>query len=178
MAACARCPLAAAAPRSEDWPRGRQGLVVAAPFIFLFALEEVLPCSRARGQGLRRFPELSTWQGLLLRRVGLVAVIVVLAIFNTVLGEELLFRGLLLPRMRASSEECDWVANGVLFARTTCICRGSSRPPWWTSSLSPTPRGGSRARGWGSSCTRLRASSSSLSSSPSCCDDHWMENHG
>jgi hypothetical protein len=31
---------------------------------------------------------------------GWFAVIVVLAVFNTVLGEELLFRGLLLPRMR------------------------------------------------------------------------------
>ena len=47
---------------------------------------------------------------------GWFAVIVVFAVFNTVLGEELLFRGLLLPRMRAVFGRGDWVANGVLFA--------------------------------------------------------------
>jgi uncharacterized protein len=44
------------------------------------------------------------------------AVLVVLLIFNTVLGEELLFRGLLLPRMRGVFGRRDWVANGALFA--------------------------------------------------------------
>jgi uncharacterized protein len=33
-----------------------------------------------------------------------------------VLGEELLFRGLLLPRMNGAFGRGDWVANGVLFA--------------------------------------------------------------
>jgi membrane protease YdiL (CAAX protease family) len=37
-------------------------------------------------------------------------------VFNTVVGEELLFRGLLLPRMHDAFGERDWVANGVLFA--------------------------------------------------------------
>ena len=46
---------------------------------------------------------------------GWLAVIVVFVVFNTVLGEELLFRGLLLPRMRAVFGRGDWVANGVLF---------------------------------------------------------------
>ena len=36
--------------------------------------------------------------------------------FNTVLGEELLFRGFLLPRMQGAFGKRDWVANGVLFA--------------------------------------------------------------
>ena len=36
--------------------------------------------------------------------------------FNTVLGEELLFRGLLLPRMNGAFGDKDWVANGLLFA--------------------------------------------------------------
>ncbi|WP_323100021.1 CPBP family intramembrane glutamic endopeptidase [Intrasporangium sp. YIM S08009] len=44
------------------------------------------------------------------------AVIVVMAVFNTVLGEELLFRGLLLPRMRGVFGRADWLANGILFA--------------------------------------------------------------
>jgi membrane protease YdiL (CAAX protease family) len=33
-----------------------------------------------------------------------------------VLGEELLFRGLLLPRMEGTFGRWDWAANGVLFA--------------------------------------------------------------
>ena len=37
------------------------------------------------------------------------------AVFNTVLGEELLFRGLLLPRMAGVFRRADWVANGLLF---------------------------------------------------------------
>ena len=44
------------------------------------------------------------------------AVIVALFVFNSVLGEELLFRGLLLPRMQGAFGRFDWVANGVLFA--------------------------------------------------------------
>jgi membrane protease YdiL (CAAX protease family) len=44
------------------------------------------------------------------------AIVVALVLFNTVLGEELLFRGLLLPRMNGAFGERDWVANGVLFA--------------------------------------------------------------
>jgi membrane protease YdiL (CAAX protease family) len=47
---------------------------------------------------------------------GWFALIVVLLIFNTVLGEELLFRGLLLPRMRGAFGRYDWIANGTLFA--------------------------------------------------------------
>lgn len=37
------------------------------------------------------------------------------ALFNTVVGEELLFRGLLLPRMNGAFGKWDWVANGILF---------------------------------------------------------------
>ncbi len=46
---------------------------------------------------------------------GWFALVVVFVVFNTVVGEELLFRGLLLPRMRAAFGRRDWVANGVLF---------------------------------------------------------------
>ena len=35
--------------------------------------------------------------------------------FNTVIGEELLFRGILLPRMAGVFGKWDWVANGILF---------------------------------------------------------------
>jgi uncharacterized protein len=37
------------------------------------------------------------------------------ALFNTFLGEELLFRGLLLPRMAGVFGKWDWVMNGLLF---------------------------------------------------------------
>jgi membrane protease YdiL (CAAX protease family) len=40
---------------------------------------------------------------------------VVLGLFNTVIGEELLFRGILLPKMQGVFGRRDWLANGVLF---------------------------------------------------------------
>lgn len=43
------------------------------------------------------------------------ALMVTMMVLNTVLGEELLFRGLLLPRMRGAFGRWDWLANGVLF---------------------------------------------------------------
>jgi membrane protease YdiL (CAAX protease family) len=39
-----------------------------------------------------------------------------LGVFNTILGEELLFRGILLPKMNGVFGKRDWVANGLLFA--------------------------------------------------------------
>lgn len=46
---------------------------------------------------------------------GVLALFVVTALFNTVLGEELLFRGVLLPRMAGFFGRWDWLANGVIF---------------------------------------------------------------
>ena len=43
------------------------------------------------------------------------ALYLVNAVFNTFLGEELLFRGLLLPRMAGVFPGRDWIANGLLF---------------------------------------------------------------
>jgi membrane protease YdiL (CAAX protease family) len=43
------------------------------------------------------------------------ALFVVQAIFNTILGEEFLFRGVLLPKMEGVFGRWSWVANGVLF---------------------------------------------------------------
>jgi membrane protease YdiL (CAAX protease family) len=40
---------------------------------------------------------------------------VVFAVFNSILGEELLFRGVLLPKMEGVFGRWSWVANGVLF---------------------------------------------------------------
>lgn len=46
---------------------------------------------------------------------GMLALFVLSALFNTFLGEELLFRGLLLPRMAGVFGRWDWVMNGLLF---------------------------------------------------------------
>ncbi|HET6845810.1 MAG TPA: CPBP family intramembrane glutamic endopeptidase [Anaerolineales bacterium] len=46
---------------------------------------------------------------------GLFLLFLVQMFFNTVIGEELLFRGLLLPRMAAAFGKRDWLANGILF---------------------------------------------------------------
>jgi membrane protease YdiL (CAAX protease family) len=43
------------------------------------------------------------------------ALFVVQAAFNTILGEEFLFRGVLLPKMEGVFGRGSWVANGVLF---------------------------------------------------------------
>jgi membrane protease YdiL (CAAX protease family) len=40
---------------------------------------------------------------------------VVFAVFNSILGEEFLFRGVLLPKMEGVFGSWSWVANGVLF---------------------------------------------------------------
>ena len=47
---------------------------------------------------------------------GWFALLAAMFVFNTVLGEELLFRGFLLPRMNGVFGRRDWLANGVLFA--------------------------------------------------------------
>jgi len=47
---------------------------------------------------------------------GLLALFVVSALFNTFLGEEFLFRGVLLPKMEGVFGRWDWVANGILFS--------------------------------------------------------------
>ena len=44
------------------------------------------------------------------------ALVVVQSIFNSILGEEFLFRGVLLPRMDGVFGRWSWVANNVLFA--------------------------------------------------------------
>jgi uncharacterized protein len=86
-------------------------------FIFLFALEEALPA--IPGPSVRDFSDFldsDRGEDFFRGAWGWYAVLAVLAVFNTVLGEELLFRGLLLPRMQGVFGRGDFVANGVLFA--------------------------------------------------------------
>jgi len=45
----------------------------------------------------------------------LLALQVVLSLFNTCLGEEFMFRGVLLPKMKGVFGRWDWIANAVIF---------------------------------------------------------------
>jgi membrane protease YdiL (CAAX protease family) len=86
-------------------------------FVFLFGLWTMVPS--IPGPSPRAFADFidsDRGEEFFSGAWGWFAVVVVLAIFNTVLGEELLFRGLLLPRMQGAFGRWDWVANGVLFA--------------------------------------------------------------
>lgn len=47
---------------------------------------------------------------------GLLGLYLVSSLFNTFLGEEFIFRGVLLPKMEGTFGKWDWLANGVLFS--------------------------------------------------------------
>jgi membrane protease YdiL (CAAX protease family) len=88
------------------------------PFFLLFALWEAFGISITgpSNRDLTVFLPSERGQEFFRGAWGWFAVVVVLQIFNSFLGEELLFRGLLLPRMRGVFGRVDFVANGVLFA--------------------------------------------------------------
>jgi membrane protease YdiL (CAAX protease family) len=105
--------------RAPSDSSGRRGLVWLWLPVFLpgYAVLSVAPIDLPEPAD-RSFAELLTsgeGHDILRGSWGLFALIVVMQLFNTVLGEELLFRGLLLPRMRGAFGRLDWVANGVLF---------------------------------------------------------------
>ena len=82
----------------------------------LLALEEMLPSIPSPvSRDLAAFFGSSQGQAWMSGNWGWFVILIVLFVFNTVLGEELLFRGLMLPRM-ARFGRADWVVNGVLFA--------------------------------------------------------------
>lgn len=105
------------APTRADGRHDRRLWWLVVPLSLGFAAEQLIPwppfpATRDLGTFLgsdagRAFWEGNwTWFGILL----------VMVVFNTVLGEELLFRGWLLPRMQGAFGRADWVVNGVLFA--------------------------------------------------------------
>jgi uncharacterized protein len=108
--------------RSPRSPRsGRAGgrlWLVLIPLMVAFAAEEFIsggiPTPANRDMGT--FLDSHAGKVFLHGAWGWFALIVVLGLFNTVLGEELLFRGFLLPRMNGAFGRRDWVANGILFA--------------------------------------------------------------
>jgi membrane protease YdiL (CAAX protease family) len=86
-------------------------------FIAIFGIEQLLPgLSGPSPRDFGEFVSHDSGKDFFSGAWGWFAVVVVLAVFNTVLGEELLFRGLLLPRMKGVFGRRDWIANGVLFA--------------------------------------------------------------
>jgi membrane protease YdiL (CAAX protease family) len=105
-------------PRSPRTGRsgGRTWLVVI-PLVVLFAAAGLVPGpSGPPSRDLGAFLDSATGRDFLAGNWTWFSVLVVLWVFNTVLGEELLFRGLLLPRMNGVFGRLDWLANGVLFA--------------------------------------------------------------
>ena len=140
--------------------RGGRVWLILLPCILLFGAEESIPSPLpAAGHDLPTFLQSAAGTHLLSGNWAWLAVIAALAIFNTVLGEELLFRGLLLPRMQDAFGRGDWVANGVLFALYHLhMPRGPSPAPWSTPSPSRCRRAGTAAPGSASSCTARRAS--------------------
>ena len=116
MAARARRVVAAIPQGSEDRTGRRKSLVVAGPLVVLLALLQEVPAIPGPSvRDLANFLDSDRGEAFFSGSWGWFAVVVVFVIFNTVLGEELLFRGLLLPRMQAVFGKGDWVANGVLF---------------------------------------------------------------
>ena len=106
------------APRSpRSGRRGRWAWLVVIPLVIGFGIEAMLPTlPPAEGHDLGAFPASDAGQSFLSGNWGWFAILAAMVTLNTVLGEELLFRGLLLPRMQGVFGRWDWAANGALFA--------------------------------------------------------------
>ena len=106
------------APRSpKTGRRGGKMWWIVAPLIVALAAEEMIPTfAQPANRDFGTF--LGTHSGHVFMHGAWFwfGLIIVEMVFNTVLGEELLFRGFLLPRMNGAFGDKDWIANGVLFA--------------------------------------------------------------
>jgi membrane protease YdiL (CAAX protease family) len=103
-------------PSDRTGRRGGRLWLWTVPFILGFAAVELIPF-RPHGPSnhdFGAFLESTQGRAALSGDWALFALILALFAFNTVLGEELLFRGLLLPRMHGVFGRADWVVNGVL----------------------------------------------------------------
>jgi len=92
--------------------------LVLVPALLIFQAEEFIPdpFPPAAGHDFAAFAQSDAGAAFMPGNWVWYALIVALVAFNTVLGEELLFRGVLLPRMQGAFGRFDWVANGFLFA--------------------------------------------------------------
>jgi membrane protease YdiL (CAAX protease family) len=106
------------APRSpRSGRRGGRVWLVVVPLILVFGAEELIPAlPHPAGRDFGDFLDSHAGHALFAGSWGWFALLATLLVFNTVLGEELLFRGFLLPRMNGVFGRRDWLANGVLFA--------------------------------------------------------------
>ena len=88
-------------------------------FVIIFFLGGFLGSATGRlFPALTRLPSLDLGQLAVAEFIGawwLVGVALLSCVFNYFLGEEFLFRGVLLPKMRAAFGKWDWIANAVLF---------------------------------------------------------------
>lgn len=106
-------------PRSPRTGRigGRLWLVVVPLMLLLAAAPFLIPeLPNPESRNMGAFLQSDAGQDFLSGNWPWFGLLLVMWTFNTVLGEELLFRGLLLPRMNGAFGRGDWVANGVLFA--------------------------------------------------------------
>src|ERR671911_501753 len=117
-------------PREPDTGRPRATLWLwVLPFLVAVAVVELVLNTPLENAWVSLFPFLAEPQGysldaifesqeILARLEGawwFFALFVIQAAFNTILGEEFLFRGVLLPKMEGVFGRFSWVANGVLF---------------------------------------------------------------
>jgi membrane protease YdiL (CAAX protease family) len=103
------------APRTGR--RGGRAWLIVLPLIVALAAEQLVPGPAfPAARDLGEFLGSHAGHTLLAGSWGWFALLAAMFVFNTVLGEELLFRGFLLPRMNGAFGERDWLANGVLFA--------------------------------------------------------------
>jgi uncharacterized protein len=106
------------APRSPKTGRrgGRLWLILIPLVIAFGAVHEVVPAVAApENRDFATLLESDAGKAFLSGAWGWYGLILVFFLFNTVLGEELLFRGFLLPRINGAFGRGDWVANGLLF---------------------------------------------------------------
>lgn len=103
-------------PSTPDGRRGGRLWLWVVPFVLGFGALQLIPLDIpvVASHDFGTLLASDSGQTLLRGNWALFGLIVVMLVFNTVLGEELLFRGLLLPRMRTAFGRADWVVNGVL----------------------------------------------------------------
>lgn len=105
---------APASPRTGR--RGGRLWLLVVPLVALVVAKEMLPKIAAPAtRDLALFLQSDAGQAFFSGNWPWFALVLTMMVFNTVLGEELLFRGLLLPRMQGAFGRWDWLANGVLF---------------------------------------------------------------
>jgi hypothetical protein len=145
VVAVARGPVDAGTAGPEDWTVGGKVWWWALLFVFLVAVWSAVPAIPApEPRDFADFLDSDRGEDFFSGAWGWFALILVFVVFNTVLGEELLFRGCCCRECEPSSGGATGAPTGCCSPSITCTCRGSCRPPWWrASSLRPIPRAGS-----------------------------------